>query len=331
MQIDLVPKLLHPVAMKKLCQPWTCLSALVTYPTSNQDAKTIAKFIINILTKHAYLSTTLISNKGSAFLSQVIKEVAGVLGITLKHATTKHAQTIGLLERSYASIKEALNIETGERRSLCHKYVSVAFLTYDTSYRTSIGCEPSRIIHFRIPYKILDLKMGIRRQQAPIPTSQIAQDIFDQTQMIYRDVRRNDIQSYIKQKAYYDKKVNASKLQEADYVYALQPKADHQGSKILFTEYRCIGPYIVEKLLPNNNCLVSKTGTKKTQVFHCMPIRQFTPRQPITDIRIILQEWKPDPEVSLKHDDLYATAWECEYEKLLFDAKNDNATPPIST
>ena len=50
-------------------------------------------------------------------MSHVIKEVAGVLGITLKHATTKHAQTIGLLERSHMSIKQALKIETGERRS----------------------------------------------------------------------------------------------------------------------------------------------------------------------------------------------------------------------
>ena len=50
-------------------------------------------------------------------MSHVIKEVAGVLYITLKHATTKHAQTIGLPERSHASIKQALKIETGERRS----------------------------------------------------------------------------------------------------------------------------------------------------------------------------------------------------------------------
>ena len=51
-------------------------------------------------------------------MTQVIKEVADVLGITLKPATTKHAQTIGLLERSHASIKQALKIKTGERRSL---------------------------------------------------------------------------------------------------------------------------------------------------------------------------------------------------------------------
>ena len=170
------------------------------------------------MTKHAYLPTTLISDKGTAFTSHVIKEVAGVLGVNLKHATTKHAQTIGLLERSHASIKKALKIETGERRSLWHKYINIAVLNYNSSYHTSIDCEPSRVFHNRISYSILDLNLGIRPQQQPIPTSQIAQDILEQTEMIHQDVRKNTMQAYIKYKAYYDKKANASKLKEADYV-----------------------------------------------------------------------------------------------------------------
>ena len=105
-----------------------CSRSLFAYPTSNQDAITIAKVIINIMTKHACLPTTLISDKSTAFTSHVIKEVAGVLGITLKHATTKHAQTIGLLERSHASIEQSLRLETGERRSFWHKYISIAVL-----------------------------------------------------------------------------------------------------------------------------------------------------------------------------------------------------------
>ena len=60
-------------------------------PTAKQDAKALAKYIINIMTKHAYLPTTLISDKGTASLSHVIKEVAGVIGITLKRGTTNHA------------------------------------------------------------------------------------------------------------------------------------------------------------------------------------------------------------------------------------------------
>ena len=43
---------------------------------SSQDAKTIANIIINIMTKHAYLPTPIISDKRSAFRSQVIKEAA---------------------------------------------------------------------------------------------------------------------------------------------------------------------------------------------------------------------------------------------------------------
>ena len=65
------------------------------------------------MTKHAYLPTTLISDKGSAFMSHVIIEVAGVLGTTLKHATTKYTQTIGMIERSHAPIKQAFKIKRG--------------------------------------------------------------------------------------------------------------------------------------------------------------------------------------------------------------------------
>ena len=178
---------------------------LFAYPTSKQDATTIGKVIINIMIKHAYLPTTLISDKGIAFTSHVIKEMVGVLGITLKHATTKHAQTIGLLERSHASIKQSLKIETGERRSLWHNYISIAVLNYNTSYHASIGCEPSRVLHGRIPYNVLDLKMGIRPPKIPSPDSQIAQDVLEQTETIFQEVRRNALQAYIKYKAYYDK------------------------------------------------------------------------------------------------------------------------------
>ena len=175
MQIDLVPELPPSGGYETIVTAMDVFSRyLFAYPRANQDAKTIAKVLINIMTKHAHLPTTLVSDKGTAFMSHVIKEVASVLGITLKHATTKHAPTVGLLERSHASIKQALKIETGERRSLWHNYINIAVLNYNTSYHTSIGCEPSRVFHGRFSYNILDIKLGIRPQQQPIPTSQIA-------------------------------------------------------------------------------------------------------------------------------------------------------------
>ena len=148
--------------------------------------------------------------------------------------------------------------------------------------------------------------------------------------MIFQDVRRNAMQAYIKYKAYYDKKANASKLKQSDYIYILQPKADHQGSKIPFTDFRWIGPYIIEKVLPNNNFVVRKIGTNKTQILHRMRLRQFTPHQPVPDTPVTPREWQPDPEVIIKHDDLYARAWECEYDKPIFDSDRDNLVSPNS-
>ena len=155
------------------------------------------------------------------------------------------------------------------------------------------------MFHGRIPYNILDLKMGIRPQKISFPDSEIAQDVLEQTTMIFQDVRRNAMQAYIKYKAFYDKKVNASKLKQSEYVYTLQPKLDHQGSKIPFTDFRWIGPYIIEKVLPNNNYLVRKIGTNKTQILHRMRPRQFTPHQTIPDTLVTPRDGNQTRKLSL--------------------------------
>ena len=97
-------------------------------------------------------------------------------------------------------------IKTGERRSLWNKYVSIAILDYNICYHTSSDCEPSRVFSGRFRCSILDKKTKIRPQQALLACSQIVQDVFDRTQMICQDLRKNAMQAYIKCKAYYDKK-----------------------------------------------------------------------------------------------------------------------------
>ena len=57
----------------------------------------------------------------------------------------------------------------------------------------------------------------------------------------------------MKYKEYYDRKAKATPLKQIDYCFVLQPIADHEGSKIPFREFRWIGPYIIEKVLPNDN------------------------------------------------------------------------------
>ena len=105
---------------------------------------------------------------------------------------------------------------------------------------------------------------------------------------------------------------------------------DHQGINIPATDFRWIGPFIIEEVLPNNNYLVRKIGTNKTQVLHQKRLRQFTPHQSIPERQITPREWKPDPDFLIKHDDLCARARECEYEKPKFENDCNNMVTPKS-
>ena len=74
----------------------------------------------------------------------------------------------------------------------------MAVLIHNTSYLTSIGYEPSRVFDGRIRYIILDLKLGLLPQQLCFPISQFSQDVIDETELIYEDVRKKAIRAYIK-------------------------------------------------------------------------------------------------------------------------------------
>ena len=126
------------------------------------------------------------------------------------------------------------------------------------------------------------------------------------------------MQSYIKYKMYYDKKAKASPLKEKEYCFNFQPKADHQESKIPFRDFRWIGPYLVEKVLPNNNYIVRKLKTNKTQILHRIRFRKYNPEIPPEDN---YQEARSqiDDNIVVPQDDLYTIAWESEFGGHLFD------------
>ena len=90
--------------------------SLFTYSVARIDARTVTP--TDIITRHCYLPTTIITDKVSQFTSEAMQQTTTALGTQLKHATTKHAQTIGILERTHASLKESLKIMTGERRTI---------------------------------------------------------------------------------------------------------------------------------------------------------------------------------------------------------------------
>ena len=119
----------------------------------------------------------------------------------------------------------------------------LAFLNHNTSYHASIGCEPTRVFHGRVPYDILDHKLENNPNEQIIATTEFAEEIQNRTKLLIDETKRNIMQSYVKYKEYSDRKAKASRLKENDYCFVLQPKANHQGSKIPFRDDRWVGPF----------------------------------------------------------------------------------------
>ena len=196
----------------------------------------------------------------------------------------------------------------------------------NTTYHSNIDCEPSRVFHGRVPYNIPDHKLGLRFNPTIAPTTDFAEELLRRTKILYDKTKKNVMQSYINYKRYYDKKAKASPLKEKNYCFILQPKADHQGSKIPFRDFRWIGPHLKQKVLPNNNYIVRKLNTNKTQILHRIRLRKYNPEKPPEENYQEVQR-QTDDNIVVPQDDLYTIAWEAEFGGHLFDIPIINTDP----
>ena len=226
----------------------------------------------------------------------------------------QNMKTIGILERTHASIKTALKISTCERRSMWHKNVQIAVMNYNTTYHETLGCQPSTVFHGRIPYNVLDLKLGIKPKWKTTPNSDVAEQLQKQIDEV-RATAKDNMLSYLKYKKYYDRKASAAPLKINDYCYILNAKADNQSTKFAFQDCIWTGPYIVIKVLSNNNYTIRKLGTRYTQTLQKIRIRPYVPDQRLPDVTVRANEYLSDPDVKVSHNEWYAVSWEMDFGK----------------
>ena len=75
-------------------------------------AKTVVRCIIAAMTRHCYLPTVILTDKRSQFRSEIVNQIAQTHDIRISHASTEHAQTVSILERTHASLETSLKLST---------------------------------------------------------------------------------------------------------------------------------------------------------------------------------------------------------------------------
>ena len=129
---------------------------LFAIPIRKPDTHSVVRALMSIFTRHAYVPTTILTDKGSQFTAEVIEELTKKSGIIIEHATIKHAQTIGVIERNHQRLKQILKINVAADSPQWDRYVNFAVMAHNTTYHSSLKCTPSEVFHGRVPYNALD-------------------------------------------------------------------------------------------------------------------------------------------------------------------------------
>ena len=225
-------------------------------------------------------------------------EIMRTAGIQIEHATVKHAQTIGMVERSHQRQKLILKINVAADSPQWDKCVNLAVMAHNTTYHQALKCTPSEVFHGRVPFNALELKFSNPLQCRTQETD--FTKLIDQVNEKYKQVSNNILQANRKYKRCYDRETQASPLKVYDFVFLLNPKITDQSDKIAFNNFNWEGPFKVVKVLTNFNYVIRKVDTLRTQCVHRMRLRLFIPNTPIQDIDEDQNLFFADPEA---HDD----------------------------
>ena len=269
---------------------------LFAVPLTSISANRVAQELSSIFFQHSYIPHTIFSDLGSNFVSDLMHELSNLLEIRLKHASLKHAQTLGVVERAHGALKRILKLNTNEQWTNWFRYVPLATYIHNTSFYSSIGCTPSSIFHGREPTKPLDVRLSNKSIKTMDPKSDFVIELQDAMQEKFAANKSRLINSYHKYRKYYDQKAEANPLKLHEYCLVLNPKLTNQNDFASKSMQVWLPLYRVEKVLTNSNYLIRKVGTQFTQCVHRIRLRPYMPLETPIDLENIdPTQFVPDP------------------------------------
>ena len=223
-QIDLVGSLQAPLHRYVSTAIDAFSKYLFAVPLTNARADTIAREVTSIFSRRSYLLKTILSDLGYSFVAEFTHELTQLQRVKLDHASLKHPQFVGVVERSHCVLKLFLKLNTNEQLSDWYKYVSLATFIHKTSYHSTIGCSPTVLFHGREPIKSLDLGFTNTMIERFSPNSECVIALQDAMNKKFSQTKLKLTEMYNRYRAYYDCKAEAKQRPIFSYCLLLNPK-----------------------------------------------------------------------------------------------------------
>lgn len=263
-------------------------------PLRITTAKVVAAALLSIMTRLS-VPLEILSDRGSNFLSSVMKETLAFLGIAHSKTAPYRPQSNGTVERFHHTLVQMIRKSVADKRDW-DDYLPFFLFACREAPCQSTGFSPFELIfgkHVHGPLDILKRNWMPSALTTHFSSDWLLQLRSDLSQM--RDIAQEK-QTAVQQatKDRYDKTATTCKYAIADQVLVFSPAVSgHKGAKL---QDRWCGPYsVIGQLSPVTYCVDMPDHHKRQRSVHVTALKRWTP--PIADISIITEDLPT-------HDDL---------------------------
>jgi len=206
---------------------------------------------------------TLLSDRGSAFKSKLLKALCALLGTKQKFTSSRHPQTNSRAESFNKNILNSLRTQCNLEKEWPAMLSSIAF-SFRTSVVKSLGITPYELVFGLKPRLPVD-NLLLPPKNLPKSAKAYFEKIKPQLEILHQTVRENQLELHLDTKQYHAAKttVRPPTFKVGDRVWLLEPtvskvKLSHKVQK------KFIGPFLVLEAYPEyctfklQNCATQK-------------------------------------------------------------------------
>lgn len=215
----------------------------------------------------------IVTDQGTAFLSQTLQQLYSLLGIKGIRTTSYHPQTDGLVERYNQTLKAMLRKFVAEDGKDWDCWLPYLLFSYREVPQASTGYSPFEILYgrqVRGPFDVLRDTWGPLSGPQQIPVLQYVMKMREKMEQMTTLVQINMKEAQRRQKDLFDKKAKTRVFQPGQEVLLLLPTTDNK----LLAKWQ--GPFkVLRQMSPATYELDMLCHRKKKQTYHVNLLKEW--------------------------------------------------------
>ena len=248
-----------------------------TLALPNQEAKTLAKAIVEHWIVRFGRPVSLHSDQGSNFMSKLFCSLCSELGVQRTSTTSYHPQGNAMIERTNRTIEECLSKYIGQYQHEWTNFLLLAMMAHRSSIHcVTRYCPAFVVLGFPLSLPIDCIYSTPQTTIYAIPSDYVftmkqKRQETHQLMREYMDVKQE------RQKSYYDRSKYGPSYKVGEEALVFNPTVKKRETRIFTSFYR--GPYIIVEIIIDLNFKVEDKKTRKAIKVHYDRMKKYKTRE----------------------------------------------------